>query len=137
MTYHFGLLKNDLLINFWMCQVSLLCRLLSAERWGYSSCGVPPSLWSWHLLLQSTVSRVLGHQQSWHTDSVVAACRLQNTGSIVGMHRLSCSAACGIFPDQVSNLCLLLWQADSLPLSLQGNSHSGLYKADLQRGIQN
>ena len=26
---------------------------------------------------------------------------------------------CGIFPDQKSNLCLLHWQADSLPLSHQ------------------
>ena len=29
------------------------------------------------------------------------------------MHGLSCSAACGIFPDQGSNLQLLPWQADS------------------------
>ena len=38
-------------------------------------------------------------------------------------HRLShCGAqACGIFPDQGSNLCLLHWQADSLPLSHQGS----------------
>ena len=28
---------------------------------------------------------------------------------------LSHSVACGIFPDQGSNLCLLHWQADSLP----------------------
>ena len=33
---------------------------------------------------------------------------------------LSCSAACGIFPDQ--NLCLLHWRADSSPLSHQGSS---------------
>ena len=37
--------------------------------------------------------------------------------SIVVAHGLSCSLVCGIFPDQGSNLCLLLWQADSLPLS--------------------
>ena len=37
-----------------------------------------------------------------------------------GMHSLSCSVTCGIFPDQGSNLCLLLWQADSVPLSHQG-----------------
>jgi len=29
-------------------------------------------------------------------------------------HKLSCSLACGIFPDQGSNPCLLCWQADSL-----------------------
>ena len=33
------------------------------------------------------------------------------------VHRLSCSTACGIFPDQGSNWYLLHWQADSLPLS--------------------
>ena len=34
-------------------------------------------------------------------------------------HRLSCSKARGIFPDQGLNWCLLRWQADSLPLSYQ------------------
>ena len=33
--------------------------------------------------------------------------------SVVVAHGLSCSAACGIFPDQGSNLCPLHWQADS------------------------
>ena len=42
-------------------------------------------------------------------------------GSIVGMHGLSCSKACGIFLDQGLNLCPLHWQADSLPLSHQGS----------------
>ena len=28
-------------------------------------------------------------------------------------HRLSCPMACGIFPDQESDLCLLHWRADS------------------------
>ena len=41
--------------------------------------------------------------------------------SIVGVHGLSCSEACGIFLDQGSNPCLLHWQVDSLPLSHQGN----------------
>ena len=34
---------------------------------------------------------------------------------------LSCPTACGIFLEQGSNLCLLHWQADSLPLSHQGS----------------
>ena len=34
---------------------------------------------------------------------------------------LSCSVACGIFLDQRLNLCLLHWQADTLPLSHQGS----------------
>ena len=33
---------------------------------------------------------------------------------------LSCSVTCGIFQDQGPNLCLLHWQADSLPSSHQG-----------------
>ena len=36
-------------------------------------------------------------------------------------HRFSCSAACGIFPEQGSNLCPLHWQADSSPLHHQGS----------------
>ena len=35
-------------------------------------------------------------------------------------HRLGCSKASGIFPDQGLNLCLPHWQADSLPLSHWG-----------------
>ena len=36
-------------------------------------------------------------------------------------HGFSCSAACGIFPDQGMKLCLLHWKIDSSPLSHQGN----------------
>ena len=43
------------------------------------------------------------------------------TGSVVVAHGPSCSAACGIFPDQGSNLCPLHWQADSQPLHHQGS----------------
>ena len=42
-------------------------------------------------------------------------------GSVVVAHGLSCSAACGIFPDQGSNPCPLHWQADSQPLCHQGS----------------
>ena len=49
--------------------------------------------------------------------SVVAAPRLYTTGSIVVMHRLSCSKARGIFQDQGSKSCLLHWRADSLSLT--------------------
>ena len=53
---------------------------------------------------------------------------LRNTGSrragSVGVaHGSSCSAACGIFPDQGSNPCPLHWQADSQPLRHQGSPH--------------
>ena len=41
--------------------------------------------------------------------SVAVVRRLQSTGSIVVAHGLSCPEACGIFPDQGSNPCLLHW----------------------------
>ena len=41
--------------------------------------------------------------------------------SVVVAHGLSCSAACGIFPDQGSNPYPLHWQADSQPLRHQGS----------------
>ena len=58
------------------------------------------SLWQ-PLLLQSTGSR--------------------RAGSVIVAHGPSCSAACGIFPDQGSNPCPLHWQADSQPLRHQGS----------------
>ena len=42
-------------------------------------------------------------------------------GLIVVAPRLSCSVACGIFPDQGSQPCLLHWPADSSPVSHQGS----------------
>ena len=36
--------------------------------------------------------------------------------SVVMAQGFNCSVACGIFPDQGSNLCPLSWQADSHPL---------------------
>ena len=53
--------------------------------------------------------------------SAVAGPGLSSTGSIVVAHGLSCSTACGVFPDQGSNLCLLHWQADSYPVYHQGS----------------
>ena len=44
--------------------------------------------------------------------SLFAEHRLWNAGSVVVAHGLSCSEACGIFPDQGGNPCLLHWQAD-------------------------
>ena len=46
---------------------------------------------------------------------------LRRAGSVVVAYGPSCSAACGIFPDQGSNPCPLHWQADSQPLCHQGS----------------
>ena len=45
----------------------------------------------------------------------------RRAGSVAVAHGPSCSAACGIFPDQGSNPCPLHWQADSQPLRHQGS----------------
>ena len=58
-----------------------------------------------------------GVQALEHVDSGVAAPGLQSTASVVVAHGLSCSVACGIFPDQRLNTCHLPWQTDSLPPS--------------------
>ena len=55
----------------------------------------------------------MGFSLPWHL--------LGAWASVVTALRLSCSVACGIFPDQGSNLCLLHWEADYYPLHHQGS----------------
>ena len=45
----------------------------------------------------------------------------RHPGSVAVEHRLSCSMACGIFPDQRGNMCSLHWQANSQLPDHQGN----------------
>ena len=63
----------------------------------------------------------------------VASCygaqTLEHVGSVAVAHGLSCPTACGIFLDQVSNLCPLHWQADSYPLDHQGSPFSCFWGA--------
>ena len=47
--------------------------------------------------------------------------RSRRADSVAVAHGPSCSAACGIFPDQGSNPCPLHWQADPQPLRHQGS----------------
>ena len=95
--------KIYLFIYFWLCWVFVSVRGLSlvAASGGHSSSWCTGLSLSWPLLLRSTGSR--------------------RTGSVVVAHGPSCSAACGIFPDQGSNPCPLHWQADSQPLHHQGS----------------
>ena len=75
----------------------------------------------------SPVAASGGHSSSRCTGlSLLWPLPLQGTGfrragSVVVAHGPSCSAACGIFPDQGSNPCPLHWQADSQPLRHQGS----------------
>ena len=52
-------------------------------------------------------------QELHHEGSVVAACWLWSAGSVVVVHGLSCSVACGIFSVKGLSPCPLPWQVDS------------------------
>ena len=95
--------KICLFIYFWLCWVFVAaCGLsLVAASGGHSSSRCAGLSLSRPLLLRSTGSR--------------------RAGSVIVAHGPSCSAACGIFPDQGSNPCPLHWQADSQPLCHQGS----------------
>ena len=98
----FFFLINYLFIYLWLCWVFVSVRGLSlvAASGGHSS--------SRPLLLRSTGSR--------------------RAGSVVVAHGPSCSAACGILPDQGSNPCGLHWQADSQPLRHRGSPSLNVFK---------
>ena len=99
----FNFLFIYLFIYLWLCWVFVSVRGLSlvAASGGHSSSRCAGLSLSRPLLLRSTSSR--------------------RAGSVTVAHRPSCSAACGIFPDQGSNPCALHWQADSQPLRHQGS----------------
>ena len=91
------------MIYFWLCWVFVSVRgpSLVVASGGHSSSrcvGLSPSR---PLLLRSTGSRY--------------------AGSVAVAHGPSCSAACGIYPDQGLNPCPLHQQADSQPLRHQGS----------------
>ena len=92
-----------LIIYFWLCWVFVSVRGLSlvVASGGHSSTRCTGLSLSRPVLLRSTGSR--------------------RSGSVVVAHGPSCSAACGIFPDQGSNPCPLHWQADSQPLRHHGS----------------
>ena len=92
-----------LFIYLWLCWVFISVRGLSlvAASGGRSSSRCAGLSLSRPLLLRSTDSR--------------------RAGSVIVAHGPSCSAVCGIFPDQGSNPCPLHWQADSQPLRHQGS----------------
>ena len=104
-------------IYFWLCWVfvSVLGLSLAVASGGHSSSRCAGLSLSWPLLLWNTGSR--------------------RTGSVVVVHGPSCSAACGILPDQGSNPCPLHWQADAQPLRHQG-SPSVPFKIEMFEEIQ-
>ena len=57
-----------------------------------------------------------GAWASHRTGSSCCGSRALSAGSVVVAHELSCSEACGIFPDQGFNPSLLHWSVDSWKL---------------------
>ena len=129
------------------CAGSLLLHLLfsSCSKWGLlSSCRARASHCSGFLLHTQHGLQVLGLLWLWHVGSTVPAHELHVlTVPAHGLHVLTVSAhglhflivlahglhffeSHGIFPDQGLNLCLLYWQADSLPLSHQGSPQNSI-----------
>ena len=94
-------------LSIFGCAGSFLLRGLfySCSEQGYSS--------AVHRFLLVMASLVAEHE--WALGSM----GFGTCGSLALEHGVSCSVACGIFPDQGLNLCLLHWQVDSLPLSHQ------------------
>ena len=115
---HYIFFKNLFILfiyYFWLHWVFVAARRLSlaAASGGYSLLQCAGFSLQWLLLLQSTGSRHMGFSSCGSWASVIVARGLQSAGSVVVALGLSCSVACGIFPDQGSNPCPLHWQADS------------------------
>ena len=89
-------------IYFWLCWIFVAAQAF-LQLWQAGAT----------LQLQCAGSRACGLSSS-------SSWALEHMGSVVVAHGPSCSEACGTFQDQGQNLCLLHWQADSLPLNHQG-----------------
>ena len=59
----------------------------------------------------------------------------RRAGPVIVAHGPSCSAACGILPDQGSNPCPLHRQADSQPLCHQGSPDEIFFRVNPNRRI--
>ena len=102
-TWHYSYSFIYLFIYLWLCWVFVSVRGLSlvVASGGHSSSRCVGLSLSRPLLFRSTGSR--------------------RAGSVIVAHGPSCSAACGILPDQGLNPCPLHWQANSQLLRQQGS----------------
>ena len=112
-----GYSKKKNLFFFFLAVLGLRCCVKA-----FPSCGEQGLLFvAVHGLLIAVASLVVDHrlqarglQQLQHAGPRVRGLQqLWRMGSGVVVHRLSCSVACGIFPDQGLNLCPLHWLVDS------------------------
>ena len=119
-------LKNIYLCIYFGCTGSLLLLGLFSSCEGLlSSCGVWMGLSLWSFLCYK--AQAVG---TWALVAVVGGLNRCSSWALESSpvdvaHGLSCAAACGIFPNQLSNPCLRHRYADSLPLSHQGSPTKG------------
>jgi len=85
---------------------------LSCHKWRVFSSGTRAS----HCDVFSCGAWAVGSVDFSSCGSQALEHRLSNV-----VHRVSCSSVCRIFPDSGSNLCLVRWQVDCLPLSHMGS----------------
>ena len=76
-------------------------------------------------LWQAGATLHCGARASHYRGLLLRSTGSRRASSVVVAHGPSCSAACGILPDQGSNPCPLHWQADSQPLRHQGSPSPG------------
>ena len=90
--------------------------------WAFSGCGKP---------------RLRSGCGEWASPcggfSCFGARALQGADSVLVAHRLSCSEACGIFPDRGLNLLPLHCEVDSYPLDHKGSHHIYHFSVTLER----
>ena len=119
LSFFFFFINLFIFIYLWLCWVFVSVRGLSpvVASEGHSSSWCAGLSLSRPPLLRSTGSRC--------------------AGSVIAAHGPSCSAACGILPDQGTNPCPLHWQADSQPLRHQGSPcHAFLAKFQITQRHQ-
>ena len=94
---------------FWLRWVFIAAHGLSlvAVSKGYASLRCVGFSLQWLLLLRSTGSRHAGFSSCGTRAQYLRLTGSRAQGSVVVAHGLSCSATCGIFPDQGSNPCPL------------------------------
>ena len=92
-----------LLIYLFLVELGLHCYTLAFSSFGNGGYSLVVA----RGLLIVVASLLVEHRIQGAQASVVAAPEPQSVGSVTVMDKLSCSKACGIFPDQGSNPCPL------------------------------
>ena len=127
-------LFNSRTPSFFFFLILFIYSFICGCAWSFLLHGLFPSCGECWLLI-AVASLVAEHRLTGHEAPVAAARGLSRCGSLVystGAEVVanwpSCSAACGILPDQGSNPHPLHWQADSQTLSHQGSSRDWAFK---------